>query len=117
MRSSSIRRIINGDVDLFLSFLSPDAMKQTRSRMIREGTRVQVVADTTLPEFPQLLIGGWEGTVVECLGRGADQQCIVEWDDSAVAAMPSEHRALCEEQGLYYRMACLRVDQLMPLKS
>lgn len=60
-----------------------------------------------LPEFPDQPIEGWTGTVVEQRGRGAELQYIIEWDDATVTAMPQTYRDHCEQEGLYFKMACL----------
>ncbi len=64
-----------------------------------------------MPEFADVSIAGWTGTVVEA-GAGEAPQLIVEWDAASMAKMPESYQKHCDEQGLYSGMACLPFDQV-----
>ncbi len=65
-----------------------------------------------MPEHPEVDISGWTGTVVEAQGRGATLKYIIEWDATALGAMPDSYRRQCEDAQLYYGMACLPAADL-----
>lgn len=60
-----------------------------------------------MPEFPEVCIAGWSGTIVEA-GAGDAPQLIIEWDAASMARMPAAYQQHCEAQGLYSGMACLQ---------
>jgi hypothetical protein len=68
---------------------------------------VQVKEGVTMPEFPELSIAGWTGTVLENTGSGSKLKVVLEWEAGALAAMPESYRRHCESQGLMFTMACL----------
>ncbi len=78
------------------------------------GSRVRVKPGTTVPEFPDVACGGWTGTVMEATGKKPNVKYLIEWDESTLAAMPEPYRRTCEDQGLYYRMACFEGAVLEP---
>ncbi|WP_437185381.1 hypothetical protein SH668x_002484 [Planctomicrobium sp. SH668] len=71
------------------------------------GQIVQVLAGVNMPEFDDLPIGGWKGTVLETSGTGAKLKIILEWDEATAALIPASYQAHCDSQGLLYTMACL----------
>ena len=60
-----------------------------------------------MPEFPDLDISGWKGSVMETSGSGSEAKIILEWDSSVVDQMAASYRQHCESQGLMFTMACL----------
>lgn len=82
-------------------------MAKRKSAKLSAGTVIRVNDGVTMPEFPDVDISGWTGTVTESQGRGADIKYIVEWDDATSQRMPQDYVDHCEQQGLYARMACL----------
>ncbi|MCA8998573.1 MAG: hypothetical protein KDA80_16355 [Planctomycetaceae bacterium] len=81
------------------------------------GGRIQVNDGVNMPEFPDLPIGGWTGTVLETTGSGSKMKVILEWDDACLAAMPAEFKEQCESQGLMYSMACLTSADVTPVDA
>ena len=77
-----------------------------------EGVRIRVKEAVTSPEFPEVSLAGWTGSVVEVTGKAPAQKLIIEWDDVTMAAMPAEYVSRCEAQQLFYRMACLGTDDV-----
>ena len=67
-----------------------------------------------MPEFPDVDISGWTGSVAESQGRGADVKYIVEWDAATLVRMPESYRQHCESHGLYAGMACLPGQEVAP---
>ena len=87
-------------------------MGKRRSSKPSAGDRVRVNEGVTMPEFPELGIGGWLATVAETQGRGETAKVILYWDDAAVAAMPEDYRLQCESQNMLYTMACLKMSDV-----
>ena len=82
-----------------------------------EGSRIRVKPGVQSPEFPEISLGGWTGTVTETSGKAPDQKVIVEWDVSTLAAMPADYLSKCESGQLYHVMASLRSDNVEPITS
>lgn len=78
------------------------------------GTRVRVLDGIQSPEFPDIPIAGWSGTVVEVVGKAPDAKYMIEWDDATLKAMPPDYVQRCEAQQLYHRMACLKAAETEP---
>jgi hypothetical protein len=79
-----------------------------------EGTRIRVRAGVCSPEFAEVSIAGWTGTVVETSGKPPAVKVILEWDAETLAQMPPDYVARCEAQQLYYQMACLGETDVEP---
>jgi hypothetical protein len=79
-----------------------------------EGARVRVKPGVNSPEFPEISLAGWTGTVVETSGKPPSQSVIIEWDSGTLAAMPADYLAKCESQQLYHIMASLAADDVEP---
>ena len=71
-----------------------------------EGQSIRVRDGMTMPEFDEVSIAGWTGTIVES-GAGETPQLIIEWDVDSLAKMPASYQEHCDSQGLYAGMACL----------
>lgn len=76
------------------------------------GSKIQVKTGTAVPEFPEFACDGWAGVIREVSGKRPQARYIIEWDDRTLEKMPSAYREKCEEQGLYFRMACLDANTL-----
>lgn len=90
------------------------AKKKTVGR-IAEGMRVRVREGVASPEFPEISIAGWTGSVCEVSGKASPTSCVLEWDADTLGRMPAEYVTRCEAGGLYHLMACLSEDALDPL--
>ena len=76
-----------------------------------EGQSIRVKDGVTMPEFAEVSIAGWTGTVVES-GAGETPQLIVEWDAASLAKLPASYKEHCDAQGLCVEMACLPFEQV-----
>jgi len=76
------------------------------------GQTVQVQPGVNMPEFDDLPIGGWRGTVLETSGTGSKMKVILEWDAETAQKIPDNYKAHCESQGLLFTMACLPVAEV-----
>ena len=82
---------------------------------IAEGMRVRVRDGVMSPEFPDLSLAGWTGTVCEVTGKASPTNCVLEWDAETLQNMPPEYIKRCEDGGLYHLMVCLTEDSLTPI--
>ncbi len=89
-------------------------MGKKASSAIKAGSNIQVKEGVYVPEFPEICCEGWKGMVVEVRGKKvAERTYILEWDDETESKMPAAYKAQCEEQGLFFKMACLPGDALI----
>ena len=79
-----------------------------------EGTRIRVRPGVTSPEFPDVALTGWTGTVIEATGKPPAVKVIIEWDATTLEQMPADYVARCENQQLFYQMACLNDADIEP---
>ena len=78
-----------------------------RSTKLKPGTAIRVRAGQTMPEFADVSIAGWAGTVLEARGRGETLKYIVEWSQETLAQLPPSFLEVAESQQLATEMACL----------
>lgn len=81
---------------------------------IGKGVHVRVRGGVTAPEFPDIQISGWSGTVSDVSGRKDKRKVFIEWDGPTLEQMPGDYLAKCEERQLYHIMACLTENDLEP---
>jgi len=87
-------------------------MPRGKSAKPAPGQRVKVTEGVAMPEFPDLSIAGWTGSVLETSGTGGKMKVILEWDAETQEKLPESYRAHCESQGLVSTMACLPAAEL-----
>ncbi|QDT97599.1 hypothetical protein [Gimesia aquarii] len=89
-------------------------MGKKASSTIKAGSNIQVKEEVYVPEFPEICCGGWTGMVVEVRGKKVSERTyILEWDDETEAKMPDAYKSQCEDQGLFFKMACLPGNALI----
>jgi hypothetical protein len=76
------------------------------------GTVIRVKTGVTSPEFPEVSHAGWAGNVVELTGKKSALKYVIEWNDQTIDDIPTEYRDLCEQNNLFYRMACFDAKQI-----
>ncbi len=81
--------------------------KKKASGGLEAGTRVRVREQVTSPEFPDVSLAGWTGTIAEVTGKPPALKLIIEWDTATMGRLPADYVSRCEAQQLYYAMACL----------
>ena len=77
-----------------------------------DGSRIRVRPGVNSPEFPDISLAGWTGTVVETSGKPPEQKVIIEWDAATMSAMPADYISKCEAGQLYHAMASLAFDDV-----
>lgn len=86
-------------------------MAKKKASLSLEGQSIRVKDGVAMPEFAEVSIAGWTGTVVES-GAGESPQLIVEWDAASIAKLTASYQEHCDSQGLYAGMVCLAFDQV-----
>lgn len=84
--------------------------KKTKPKPIRPptparfaiGTAVRVKSGTPDPNFPDIPIGGWSGTIIEDEERPGPAAYLIEWDQRTLDAMHPVYRNRCERVGLEF---------------
>jgi hypothetical protein len=74
------------------------------------GTTVRVKAGQRDPDFPELDLSGWIGTVLEVDTEGDRPVYLVAWTDETHRRIDPAVEKRCEEQGLDYRTIWLEED-------
>ena len=78
------------------------------------GDRVRVKPGTTDPDFADIPLGGWAGTITEVNPREKPPTYLVEWDAYTLANMHPVYRKRCERDDLVVESMCLGEDDLVP---
>lgn len=72
----------------------------TRSPLFEPGAKVRVKRGVTDPDFPDIPLGGWAGTI-EAIEQAEGQTVYeIEWDGSTVHGMHPVYRKRCDRDGL-----------------
>ena len=78
------------------------------------GDMVRVMHGTRDPDYPDIPMGGWVGTIKEVeAGAGPAHYCVA-WSRGTLASIHSVFRRRCERDGLDYEQAYLAEDDLEP---
>ncbi len=77
-----------------------------------EGSRIRVKPGVNSPEFPEISLAGWTGSIVETSGKPPEQKVIIEWDAQTLSGMPADYISKCESGQLYHMMASLGSDDV-----
>ena len=76
------------------------------------GDRVRVKYGIADPDFPDIPLGGWTGTITEVDQRGRFPLYDVEWHQSTLDSMHPIFRKRCERDGLYETSSRLGEEDL-----
>jgi hypothetical protein len=78
------------------------------------GNKVRVKPGISDPDFPDIPLGGWSGTVTEV--EQTDNQITYEirWDKRTLGGMPPVYRKRCERDGLDLEMMWLGEEDVEP---
>jgi hypothetical protein len=90
-------------------------MSSSKTRKLDAGSPVRVKPGIRMPEFPDVDISGWTGTLSDSQGRGADLRYFIEWDPTTLTRIPNAYRKHCEDQGLFHGMVCLKAADVEPV--
>jgi hypothetical protein len=78
-----------------------DAPKPTAAPSpLAPGTRVRVRKGTRDPDYPDIPLGGWSGTITQQEESDDGRLSLVEWNDATLKQMHPVFRRRCERDGL-----------------
>jgi hypothetical protein len=78
------------------------------------GAPVRVRPGTTDPDFPDIPLGGWAGTILEVDQRSDPPTYLIEWNRHTLDHMHPVYRKRCERDGLEPDSMWLGEDDLEP---
>jgi hypothetical protein len=78
------------------------------------GDQVRVKPGVADPDFPDVPLGGWAGTVAEVNPRSNPPTCLVEWNDYTLEHVHPVYRKRCERDGLEIDWMWLKEADLEP---
>ena len=78
------------------------------------GDRVRVKYGTADPDFPDIPLGGWAGTISEVRHDGKTHLYLIEWSQFTLDNMPAIFRKRCERDGLDEESSWLGEEDLEP---
>lgn len=91
--------------------------KTARKNKLSVGQNVRIKQGVTAPEFPDVSCAGWTGTVIDLIGKKADPQYVIEWDDPTLEVMPQSYKDQCEERNLTFSFSCFALDDLETVEA
>lgn len=93
-------------------------MNQTKeaktSTLYNIGDLVRARSGETHPEFPDIPLGGWSGTIEEIEPSDDETFYEIGWDRRTVAAMHPVFLKRCERDDLIVKTLCLNDDSIEP---
>jgi hypothetical protein len=78
------------------------------------GDQVRVRPGITVPDFADIPLGGWAGTITEVDERSAPPTYLIEWNKHTLDHMHPIYRKRCERDGLGLESMWLGEDDLEP---
>ena len=90
------------------------SMRVKASSRFTVGMRVRVRSGVVDPDFPDIPLGGWVGTVRELDPTSRKIICLIEWDEATLLHAHPLFRKRCERDGLEYERMWLEESDLEP---
>jgi hypothetical protein len=90
-----------------------ESKPQTPARFAT-GAQVRVKPGTTDPDFSDIPLGGWAGTISEVDQRSAPPTYLIEWDRHTLDHLHPVYRKRCERDGLELKRMWLGEDDIEP---
>ena len=81
--------------------------KGSATLRFKTGDKVRVKYGVTVPDFEDIPLGGWTGTVTEVEQAGDPITYDIEWDTRTLAGMHPVYRKRCERDGLEFESMSL----------
>lgn len=79
------------------------------------GDKVRVKPGVIDPDFPDMPLGGWTGTITEIIEQEDQINCVFELDERTLASIHPIYEQRCEIDGLDYRFMGLGQDEIEPV--
>jgi hypothetical protein len=92
----------------------PQQSKPLLPARFTAGAQVRVKPDTTDPDFADIPLGGWSGTIREVDQRSNPPTYLIEWDRRTLDHMHPVYRKRCERDGLELESMRLGEEDIEP---
>src|SRR5436190_6663684 len=76
------------------------------------GDKVRVRSGVSDPDFPDMPLGGWTGTVTEIIEHKGQINCVFKLDDRTMKSLHPIYRKRCERDGLDFETMGLGEEDL-----
>src|SRR3954447_23588806 len=80
----------------------------------RVGDKVRVKPGVGDPDYPDMPLGGWSGTVTEVVEHEGQVNCVFRLDDRTLASIHPIYEQRCEIDGLDYRFMGVGQEDIEP---
>jgi hypothetical protein len=87
--------------------------KRSASPRFEVGDKVRVKAGVSDPDFPDMPLGGWAGTITEITKHKGRINCVFELDERTLASIHPIYRKRCERDGLDFEIMSLGEEELV----
>ena len=91
-------------------------MSHTKSKSgsprFKVGDKVRVKPGVSDPDFPDMPLGGWSGTVTEIIEHEGEINCVFTLDDRTLKTLHPIYRKRCERDGLDFETMGLGEEDL-----
>jgi hypothetical protein len=76
--------------------------EESATPRFKVGDKVRVKSGVSDPDFPDMPLGGWTGTVTEIIEHDGQINCVFKLDDRTLKNLHPVYRKRCERDGLDY---------------
>jgi Calcium binding len=90
----------------------PDPEKPMTTPRFKVGDQVRVKPGVTDPDFPDMPLGGWTGTVTEVIEHEGQAHCVFKLDDRTLASLHPSFVMRSEIDGLDYKFMGLGQEDI-----
>ena len=88
--------------------------KRSDTPRFQVGDKVRVKSGVIDPDFPDIPLGGWTGTVTEIIEHEGQINCVFKLDDRTPESIHPIYRKRCEQDGLDFETMGLGETDLEP---
>jgi hypothetical protein len=92
----------------------PRPKKTTTSPCFKPGDKVRVKRGVIDPDFPDIPLGGWSGSVKEVEQVRGQTTYLIEWDRRTLQSIHLVYRKRCERDELEFETMWLREEEIEP---
>jgi calcium binding protein len=92
----------------------PRPKQPTTPPVFEPGAKVRVKRGVRDPDFPDIPLGGWSGTIKGINRAAGEVIYLIEWDQNTLKNIHPVYRKRCERDGLEYETMALGESDLEP---
>src|SRR3954452_22729579 len=92
----------------------PRPRKPTDDARFQIGAKVRIKPGVRDPDFPDIPLGGWAGTVTEVEHAEGEVTYLIAWDRATLRGMHPVYKKRCERDGLELESMWLGDEDLVP---